>query len=61
MHVGGSMAVANLAYGGFSDVFSASAVMAVGGLVFLAAITLSVTSGALRGIYFPRAATPAPA
>ena len=61
MHVGGSMAVANLAYGGLSDAFNASNVMAVGGLLFLAAITLSVTSGALRGIYFPRAATPAPA
>ena len=61
MHVGGSMAVANLANGGFSDVFNASAVMAVGGALFLVAITLSVTSGALRGIYFPKAAAPVPA
>ncbi|PKB80883.1 MAG: hypothetical protein BZY88_07670 [SAR202 cluster bacterium Io17-Chloro-G9] len=61
MHVGGSMALANLANGGFSDVFTASAVMAVGGALFLIAISLSVTSGSLRGIYFPRAATPVPA
>jgi len=61
MHVGGSMALANLANGGFSDVFNASAVMSVGGALFLIAITLSLTSGALRGIYFPRTAAPVPA
>jgi MFS family permease len=61
MHVGGSMALANLANGGFSDMFNASAVMAVGGALFLIAITLSVTSGALRGIYFPRPAAAVPA
>jgi len=59
--VGGSMALANLANGGFSDVFNASAVMSVGGALFLIAITLSLTSGALRGIYFPRTAAPVPA
>ena len=61
MHVGGSMALANLANGGFSDLFNASAVMAVGGALFLVAISLSVSSGALRGIYFPKVATPVPA
>lgn len=54
MHVGGSMAVANLANGAFSDMFDASKVMAVGGVLFLGAITLSLSSGSLRGLYFPR-------
>ena len=60
MHVGGSMAAANLANGGLSDVFTAPVVMAVGGALFLIAITTSLASGALRGVYFPKPATPAP-
>ena len=53
MHVGGSMALANLANGGLSDPFNASAVMAVGGILFLVAISVSLASGPLRRIYFP--------
>ena len=54
MHVGGSMALANLANGGLSDPFNASLVMGVGGILFLGAITVSLASGALRRIYFPQ-------
>ena len=54
MHVGGSMALANLANGGLSDPFNASVVMGVGGILFLGAITVSLASGALRRIYFPQ-------
>ena len=59
MHVGGSMAVANLGNGAFSDMFDASKVMAVGGVLFLAAITLGLSSGSLRSLYFPRPAAQA--
>ncbi len=68
MHVGGSMALANLGNGAFVDIFDASMgiegvilgikpvglVMAVGGVLFLAAITLSLSSGSLRSLYFPK-------
>ena len=53
VHVGGSMAVTNFINAAIADVFSASAVMAVGGALFVIVITLSVGSGALRRIYFP--------
>ncbi len=56
VHVGGSMAVTNLLNAVFADMFSASAVMAVGGVLFIGAICLSVGSGSLRKIYFPRVA-----
>lgn len=59
VHVGGSMAVTNLINAVFADMFTASAVMAVmavGGVLFIGAICLSVGSGALRRIYFPRMA-----
>ena len=59
MHVGGSMAVANLGNGAFSDMFNASTVMFVGGVLFLGAIFLSLSSGSLRGLYFHRPTTPA--
>ncbi len=54
VHVGGSMAVTNLLNAVFADMFSASAVMAVGGVLFVGMIFLSVGSGALRRIYFPK-------
>ena len=54
VHVGGSMAVTNFINAAIADVFSASAVMAVGGALFVIVITLSVSSGALRRIYFPK-------
>ena len=53
-HVGGSMAVTNLVNAIFADMFSASAVMAVGGVLFVAVIVLSLASAPLRRIYFPR-------
>ena len=59
VHVGGSMAVTNLINGTLADAFNAPLVMAVGGALFVIVITLSVGSGALRRIYFPRlSATP---
>lgn len=56
VHVGGSMAVTNLINAVFADMFNASAVMAVGGVLFIGVIVLSVWSGSLRRIYFPRVA-----
>jgi MFS family permease len=62
VHVGGSMAVTNFINAAIADVFDASAVMAVGGILFIIVIFFSVGSGALRRIYFPRlAAIPTPA
>jgi MFS family permease len=62
VHVGGSMAVTNLINATIADVFNATAVMAVGGAIFVIVIAFSVGSGALRRIYFPKAAsTPVPA
>ncbi|MCI0880174.1 MAG: MFS transporter, partial [Chloroflexi bacterium] len=56
VHVGGSMAVTNLINAAFADLFNAPVVMAVGGALFVIVITLSVGSGALRRIYFPKLA-----
>ena len=56
VHVGGSMAVTNLINAGIADVFNATSVMAVGGALFVIVIVFSVGSGALRRIYFPKAA-----
>jgi predicted MFS family arabinose efflux permease len=61
VHIGGSMAVTNMINAAIADVFSAPLVMAVGGLLFLAAVVFSFGSGALRNIYFPRPAVPAAA
>jgi hypothetical protein len=59
VHVGGSMAVTNLINATFADLFSASAVMAVGGALFMVVIVISVATGPLRRIYFPAlSATP---
>jgi hypothetical protein len=56
------MAVTNLINATIADVFNATAVMAVGGAIFVIVIAFSVGSGALRRIYFPKAAsTPVPA
>ncbi|HIN06278.1 MAG TPA: MFS transporter [Dehalococcoidia bacterium] len=54
VHVGGSMAVTNLVNAIFADMFSASAVMAMGGGLFIVVIVLSVGSRQLRRIYFPK-------
>ena len=56
VHVGGSMAVTNMANAAFADVFSASSVMVVGGLIFVVAVFISLGSPWLRRLYFPRAA-----
>ena len=62
VHVGGSMAVTNLINGAFADLFNAPVVMAVGGIMFVIVVSLSVGSESLRRIYFPRlAASPTPA
>lgn len=57
VHVGGSMAVTNMINAALADVFNAPAVLVVGGLAFVVVIAMSVGSGALRRIYFPRPAT----
>ena len=54
VHVGGSMAVTNMANAAFADVFSASAVLVVGGLIFVAAVFVSLGGNPLRRLYFPR-------
>ena len=56
VHVGGSMAITNMANAAFADVFSASAVLVVGGLIFMVALIASFGSGSLRRLYFPSAA-----
>jgi MFS family permease len=56
MHVGGSMAVANLMNGALSDWFNAPIVMAITGCAFTVAIVLSAAHVPLRQIYFVRAA-----
>ena len=61
VHIGGSMAVTNMVNAAIADVFTAPAVMVVGGLLFLAVVVLSFGSGALRRIYFPSPALPAAA
>jgi len=54
VHVGGSMAVTNMANAAFADVFSASAVLVVGGLIFVVAVFVSLGVNPLRRLYFPR-------
>ena len=59
VHVGGSMAVTNLANAAFADIFSASAVLVFGGLIFVVVVFVSLGSGSLRKLYFPGATQPA--
>ena len=56
VHVGGSMALANLTNGSLSDLLNAPLVMAAGGIIFIVLIASSVGLSPLRRIYFPRAA-----
>ena len=58
VHVGGSMAITNMLGAVLADVFTAPAVMVVGGLLFLAAVVLSLGSGTVRRVYFPAPAVP---
>ena len=52
VHIGGSMAVTNWINGAIADVFSASAVMVVGGLIFFVVVVISLGSTSLRELYF---------
>jgi MFS family permease len=62
MHVGGTMAAANLLNGALSDWFNAPVVMAITGIGFTLAVSLSVVHLPLRRIYFPKTAPePVPA
>ena len=61
VHVGGSMAITNMIGAALSDVFTAPAVMLVGGLLFFGAMAVSFGSGTLRRVYFPAPAVPAAA
>ncbi len=56
VHVGGSMAVTNMANAAFADIFSASSVLVFGGLIFVAVVFVSLGNGSLRKLYFPGAA-----
>ena len=56
VHVGGSMALANLTNGGLTDLVNAPLILAAGGIIFIVLITSSVGLAPLRRIYFPRAA-----
>ena len=56
VHVGGSMAITNMINAGFADVFSASAVMVVGGVIFIGVVIASLGSASLRKLYFPAVA-----
>ena len=59
MHVGGSMAFANLAYGFLVDVWEAGLIMAVVGAAFtLVVLGTLIASGFWRGIYFRGEARP---
>ena len=59
MHVGGTMAAANLLNGALSDWFNAPVIMAITGIGFTLAVSLSVVHLPLRRIYFPKT-TPEP-
>ncbi len=59
VHVGGSMAVTNMANAAIADVFSATSVMVFGGLIFVAVVVVSLGSRQLRRLYFPQPASEA--
>ena len=54
MHVGGSMAISNALSATVADIFNASIVMAVGGLILVVVIAASVGVGPIRRLYFPK-------
>ena len=59
MHVGGSMAFANLLYGRLADFWSAGNIMAVAGAAFtIVVVGTVVASGFWRGVYFRGEARP---
>ena len=55
VHVGGSMAVTNMANAPLADIYSASAVLVGGGLLFIGIVAVSLGSASLRQLYFPQA------
>ena len=62
VHVGGSMALANLTNGGFADLLNAPLALTTGGVIFIGLIIASIGLSPFRRIYFPRAAaSPSPA
>ena len=54
VHIGGSMAVTNWINGAIADVFSASAVLVVGGILFFGIVVISSGNTSIRGLYFPK-------
>ena len=54
VHIGGSMAVTNWVNGAIADVFSASAVLVVGGILFFGIVVISSGNKSIRGLYFPK-------
>ena len=54
MHVGSTMAVANLGNGALTELFDAPMVMIATGAVFTLAVALSAGQRSLRRIYFPQ-------
>ena len=54
VHIGGSMAVTNWINGAIADVFSASAVLVVGGILFFGIVVISSGNKSIRGLYFPK-------
>jgi hypothetical protein len=48
-----------MANAAFADIFSASAVLVFGGLIFVVVVFVSLGSGSLRKLYFPGATQPA--
>ena len=57
MHMGGTMALANLTNGGLTELLNAPLVLAAGGVIFIIVISSSVGLAPLRRIYFPRVST----
>ena len=58
MHVGGSMAFANLLYGRLADIWPVGLVMAFVGALFTAVVLFTILMPFWRGIYFRGEARP---
>jgi len=61
VHVGGSMAVTNMANAAIADIdgIGAPSVLVIGGLIFVAVVIVSLGSRQLRRLYFPQPASEA--
>ena len=57
MHVGGTMALANLTNGGLTELLNAPLVLVAGGVILIIVIFSSIGLAPLRRIYFPRVST----